>query len=109
MTVESEKADFRSFVVTAERDCRGDDADEDCGDPASPDRSGSLQLMDDGVTFHPECVNTVVPSEPGTEMKRLRLMWVAPKTGSGCVYIRCSSVESSLDSGGVARKIEERS
>lgn len=89
VTIDSENLDFHSFMVTAERDCNST-VIEDCGDPASPDRSGSLQILssDDGATFHPECVNTIVQSEPEIKLQKLRFVWSAPKTGSGCVYIR---------------------
>lgn len=89
VTIESGNLDFNSFLVTAERDCH-DMVSEDCGDPASPDRSGSLQLLslDDGATFHPECINTIVQSESEVKLQKLSFMWSAPKTGSGCVYIR---------------------
>lgn len=89
-TIESENLDyFHSFLITAERDCLSK-ISEDCGDPASPDRSGSLQILsfDDGATFHPECVNTIVQSEPVVKLQKLRFVWSAPKTGSGCVYLR---------------------
>jgi len=88
VTIDSENVDFHSFLVTAIRDCEGD-VNEDC-DPASPDRSGSLHLlsMDDGATFHPECINTIVESEPEAKMRKLRFIWVAPKAGNGCVYLR---------------------
>lgn len=77
-------------MVTVERDCNGNDTTEDCDNPTSPDRSGSLQLLssEDGVTFHPECINTIVQSEQEIQKRDLRFMWVAPKTGNGCVYIR---------------------
>lgn len=89
VTIESKHFDFHSFLITVERDCGGGD-DEDCGDPMSPDRSGSLQLLsqDYGATFHPECINTIVQSEPVAKMQKLRFVWSAPKAGSGCVYIR---------------------
>jgi len=89
VTIESEHFDFNSFLVTAERDCH-DTISEDCGDPASPDRSGSLQLLssDDGATFHPECINTIIQYDPEVKLQKLRFVWSAPKTGSGCVYIR---------------------
>lgn len=81
--------DFRSFLATVERDCLGD-AIEDCSELTSPDRSGSLQLLsqDDNVTFHPECINTIVEAKNDVKMQKLHFMWVAPKAGSVCVYIR---------------------
>jgi hypothetical protein len=92
VTIDSKIFDFHSFLITVERDCGGG-VDEDCGDPMSPDRSGSLQLLsqDNGATFHPECINTIVQSEPAAKMRKLRFMWSAPKAGSGCVYIRLIS------------------
>ncbi|XP_050426277.1 spondin-1-like [Adelges cooleyi] len=92
VTVDSDNLDFNWFMVTAERLC--DEVDEEeCGDPASPDRAGSLQLLqgpDGDVTFHPECINTLVQSKPVEELKRpkIEFVWMAPKSGSGCVYIR---------------------
>lgn len=95
VTVESEFFDFHSFLVTAEREC-DDEATEDCGDLASPDRSGSLQVMspDDGVTFHAECINTIVQSEPSYGKRKFRFMWSAPKAGSGCVYLRYTEISN---------------
>ncbi|KAL4103639.1 hypothetical protein QTP88_018995 [Uroleucon formosanum] len=89
VTIESEHFYFNSFLVTAERDCHST-ISEDCGDPASPDRSGSLQLLSsvDSATFHPECINTIIESEPEVKLQKLRFVWSAPKTGSGCVYLR---------------------
>lgn len=86
MTIDSDGPELNSFLVTAGRDC---DA-EDCDVAASPDRSGSLQILspEDGATFHPECINTIVSSDPETARRDVRFMWLAPKTGSGCVYIR---------------------
>lgn len=89
VTIDSKRFDFHSFLITVERYC-GDEVNEDCGDPMSPDRSGSLQLLsqDSSATFHPECINTIVQSEPAVKMQKLRFVWSAPKAGSGCVYIR---------------------
>lgn len=89
VTIESENLDFHSFLVTVERDCLGD-VNEDCSELTSPDQSGSLQLLsqDENVTFHPECINTIIQSESGIKMRKLRFMWVAPKIGNNCVYIR---------------------
>lgn len=92
VTIDSEIADFHSFLITVARDCHSDV--EECGDTASPVHSGSLHLLslDDGVTFHPECINTIVQSESETKKRKLRFMWVAPKRGNGCVYIRYKSI-----------------
>lgn len=89
VTIESENFYFNSFLVTAERDCHST-ISEDCGDPSSPDRSGSIQLPSsvDSATFHPECINTIIESEPDVKLQKLRFVWSAPKTGSGCVYLR---------------------
>lgn len=54
---------------------------------AGPRRVGRFQLFSDAITkFNEDCVNTIVAShnQPKTE---IQVMWVAPKTGSGCVSI----------------------
>lgn len=88
VTIDSENVDFYSFLVTVVRECNGDV--EDCENTASPVHSGSLHLLslDVDATFHPECINTIVQSESETKKRKLRFMWVAPKKGNGCVYIR---------------------
>ncbi|XP_050528826.1 spondin-1 [Daktulosphaira vitifoliae] len=90
--IDSEYVNFNSFVISSQRWCDNDDEDE-CGDPMSPDRAGSLQVMtipDIDISFHPECINTLVVSSPIEENKRpkVEFVWVAPKSGSGCVYLR---------------------
>lgn len=92
VSIDGDHVNFTSFMASAERWCDNDDEDE-CGDPVSPDRSGSLQVIpipDVDITFHPECINTLVGSAPVEKNKRSKVefVWMAPKLGSGCVYLR---------------------
>lgn len=67
--------------------------------PASPRRVGRFQLFSDvQAKFDEHCVNRVTESNAGAAKTETQLMWVAPKTGSGCVAIS-AAVWTSGDSG----------
>jgi spondin-1 len=54
---------------------------------SSPKYVGRFQLFSDSLTkFSDECINTVVEADdlPKSEVQA---MWVAPKTGSGCIAL----------------------
>lgn len=54
---------------------------------AGPKRVGRFQLFSDATTkFNEDCVNTIIASDDQPKSE-IQVMWVAPKTGSGCVSI----------------------
>lgn len=62
----------------------------------NPRRVGRFQLFDDTTAeFNIDCVNTLkeFDEEPKNEVQ---FMWVAPKSGSGCVAISAMVHEKSL-------------
>lgn len=54
---------------------------------AGPRRVGRFQLFSDATSkFNEDCVNTIVASDNQAKAE-VQVMWVAPKSGSGCVSI----------------------